>query len=266
LYFLSEGESVYELESSPGGRTMPVLDASPSGLPVSAYVRRVEWEENRYYQAGLLDAPSLWLWDVVVSPGSKSYPFALSETQPGEAKLEVHLQGASDFEAAPEHRVRVAVNGVPVGEALWDGKSAKTLEAPLAAGVLREGANELSIENAGSTGVPYSMVFLDRFAVTYRRRPIAEGGVLEGVRRVGCRAIEGFRGSLWFRRLRKRRGLVAESVVCGRQAELSRPIARVGSKKVRAHGVRPEQPHRADYLLIGPSRVLPAAEPPSTSA
>jgi hypothetical protein len=211
----------------------------------------------------------LWLWDVVVSPGSKSYPFALSETQPGEAKLEVYLQGASDFEAAPEHRVRVAVNGVPVGEALWDGKSAKTLEAPLAAGVLREGANELSIENAGSTGVPYSMVFLDRFAVTYRRRPIAEGGVLEGgFDEPGRVAVEDLsRGSFVLQTSPESawlRGAEGASflVEAGRRYFAVSPeaVLEPGIRKATASALK-SSGNRADYLLVGPREFLPAAEP-----
>jgi hypothetical protein len=269
LYFMSEGDSVYELESAPGGRMMPVLDAAPSGPLLKSYQRRVEWEENRYYQAGLLDAPSLWLWDVVVSPGSKRYPFTLSAILPEEAKLEVYLQGASDFEAALDHRVRVSVNGIPVGESVWDGKAARTLEALLAPGVLREGGNEISIENAGSAGAPYSMVFLDRFAVTYGRRVVAEGGVLEGsFDESGAVTVEGLsRGSLvvqtspetvWLR------GAEGASfhVEAGRSYLAVSPES-VLEAKVRAataSGLRNSR-NRADYLLVGPREFLSAAEP-----
>jgi hypothetical protein len=269
LYFMSGGDSVYELESAAGGRMMPVLDAAPSGPPLSSYLRRVEREENRYYQAGLLDAPSLWLWDVVVSPGSKSYPFTLSAILPEEAKLEVYLQGASDFEAAPDHRVRVSVNGIPVGEAIWDGKAAIKLEAPLAPGVLQDGGNEISIENAGNDGAPYSMVFLDRFAVSYRRRAVAEGGVLEGsFDQSGAVAIEALsRGSLlvqtspetaWLRGAEK----ASFRVEAGRSYLAVSPESVLEAKVRRAtrSGLRNTR-NRADYLLIGPRELLPAAEP-----
>ena len=81
LYFLSEGSSlnafgdaVYELETTGNGLRMSVEHLSRvSRGTVSRYLQDVSREENVYYQAGLLEAPDLWLWDVVVSPGSRSY-------------------------------------------------------------------------------------------------------------------------------------------------------------------------------------------------
>jgi hypothetical protein len=268
LYFLGEGDSVYELELASGGRAMSVLDASPAGPPVSSSLRRVEWEENRYYQAALLEAPSLWLWDVLISPSSKTYPFTITALSPEEATLEVFLQGASDFEASPDHRVRVAVNGIPVGEAVWDGKTAKKLEARLEPGVLRDGENVLSIDNTGSNS-PYSMVFLDRFVLTYARRPVAEGGVLQGsAAESGAVSVEGLsRGSLvlqtspetaWLRGLKGSTFQVEAGrsyLAVSPESVLKAKVRRVAVTDLRDAG------KGADYLLIGPRELLPAADP-----
>ncbi len=48
------------------------------------------------------------------------------------------------------------------------------------ASLLREGANELAVANVGDTGVS-SLVFLDRFEVSYPQASTATGGVFEGV-------------------------------------------------------------------------------------
>ena len=113
---------------------------SSAALPGAPRVRSTwttkEWEQNRYYQAGLLEAPDLWQWDLLVSPVTKSYPFTLSQVAASSTalRLTVWLQGASDFEADPDHHLRVSVNGQAVGEASWDGKTEKVIEAEVVPG------------------------------------------------------------------------------------------------------------------------------------
>src|SRR5262249_46320258 len=84
LYFLSEGASlnpygdaVYELETGALGLQMSEERMAPAASPVLDEQATVTMEENHYYQAGLLDAPDLWLWDLLVSPVSKSYSFTV---------------------------------------------------------------------------------------------------------------------------------------------------------------------------------------------
>ena len=58
-------EVTYALELGSGGVRMKVRSAAPNGrLPrVSASpIARADFETNRWYQAGLLQAPDLWLW------------------------------------------------------------------------------------------------------------------------------------------------------------------------------------------------------------
>ena len=72
------------------------------------------------------------------------------------------------------------INQTLVAERSWDGKLPQELDVELGPGVLREGDNLLEVENVGDTGAAYSMVYVDRYAVTYRRLARAEGGRLEG--------------------------------------------------------------------------------------
>jgi CSLREA domain-containing protein len=282
LYFLSPGaaanpdgrEAVFELEADSGGGSMPVMDASPSGPPVGAYLCRKEWEENRYYQAGLLDAPSRWLWDVVLSPSTKDFPFALGAIADGESTLEVYLQGASDFQAAPDHHVRVLVNQELVGESRWDGKIAMSLRIPLVSGTLREGDNVLSIENVGDTTATYSMVFLDRFAVTYPRPTIQEAGALEGTfRESGTVTVAGLSpGSLvlktspqatWLRGANETAAGVSFHAESGSSYLVVSPGAALVPtirKPSSSSGLR-DLRNRADYLVIGPRAFLAEAAP-----
>ena len=171
LYFASEGsslnpyrdEAVYELEQASGGVLMPVEEASASGTAMEFYWHRAEWEENRIYQAALLDAPDVWTWDTLLAPVLKSYPVDVDQLAPTTeaARLTLWLQGVSDFDASPDHHVRVYVNGSLVAEEWWDGSKPLKMTAELAPGLLVEGANELSIENVGDTEAAYSFVLLD---------------------------------------------------------------------------------------------------------
>ena len=157
------------------------------------------YEENKYYQAGILEAPDLWLWDLLVSPVSKSYAFTLDELASSSraGRIKVWLQGASDFEAEPRPPpAGVRRTGNVVGEATWDGKKEQTIEAPCLPGILQEGANTLSLENVGDTGAAYSMVFLNRYEVSYPRRLVACVGRIEGTfRESGAAEISGLGGS-----------------------------------------------------------------------
>ncbi|MGH9392362.1 MAG: C25 family cysteine peptidase, partial [Vicinamibacteria bacterium] len=190
LYFMSEGaaanpfgeEAVYELEVGRPGEAMTSLSAAPAGEAQRFYRGRAEWEENRYYQAALVDAPDVWLWELLFAPEVKSYSFYVSSLAPSPhaAKLSVWLQGTSDFPVDPDHHVRVYVNGTLVHEVRWDGKRAQRVESDLAPGLLREGNNVLELENVGDTEASYSMVMLDKFAVEYPRIALPADGRLEG--------------------------------------------------------------------------------------
>ena len=288
LYFMSEGasanpygsEAVYELEvghSGEAGASMPEISAAPSGEPTRFYWHRAEWEVNRYYQAALLEAPDLWLWDLLFAPVVKSYPIEVSALVPNSeaSKLSVWLQGVSDFQANPDHHVRVYVNGSLVEELSWNGKQAQHVDVELAPGLLREGDNVLELENVGDTEAAYSMVMLDRYAVEYPRVALAGDGRLRG------RWSESGTAEL--------SGLVAGAHVLdmsGAQASwlLDTELGADGMLRFRAESGRsylavspeavyhpavtkPRASHlknvrnRADYLVIGPEAFLRAAIP-----
>ena len=190
LYFLSEGaslnpdsqEAVYELVRKTGGLRMGVASAAPSGAPTPFYWQDVLLEQNKTYQAGLLEASDLWFWQVLVAPVTKAYPFTVDQvaSTSASARLRVWLQGASDYEADPDHHIRVLLNGTPLGEASWDGRTPRTIDLEVTPGVLLEGANTLEIENVGDTGAAQSMVLLDKFSLVYPRATAASAGVMEG--------------------------------------------------------------------------------------
>ncbi len=284
LYFLSEGaranpygrEALYELELASGGTSMPVSPALPSGEATFSYRREVEREENRFYQAGLVDASDLWLWDMLFAPSTMSYPFEIANlAQSAESsRLSVWLQGASDFDADPDHHVRAYVNGTLVDEARWDGKEPCALVVELSPGVLQEGQNVLELESASDTGALYSMVFLDRFSVEYPRQLLTERGLLEGRwTESGTATVTGLVSSAHVldvtekapRWLTHRGG---ESDAIAFQAEAGRRYLVVSEEAVfRAEVRRASSPGLkrvrvgAEYLAVGPREFLADAGP-----
>jgi len=249
LYFFSPGaalnpygrEAVYEIETGTPGTTMSVVKPAAEGASAS-YRHRLEREENRYYQAGLLDAADPWFWDLLFAPVTKSYAFDADALAPGAPPVvEVRLQGVSDS----EHHVRVFVNGTFVTESAFAGKSPLKLVADVPEGVLREGENEISIENVGDTGALYSMVMLDSFAIEHSRI-VFPGVVLDVTDRMN---------PLWIpdgSALRVEEG--RSYIMVGSNLKSPR-VERAAAGTLRSAG------RRADYLVVGPRDLLPEAEP-----
>jgi len=174
-------ETAWELRRSTDGVRMAVGSAAPAGGPVrSAPSGRAGFEVNRIYQPGLLDAGDLWLWDAVASGATRTLPFTLAgvDTSGPDAALEVQLQGASESGQAVDHHLRVSLGGVVLGETRFAGKQPHRLGLSVPAALLRDGANELQLQNVADTGVS-SLVFLDRFTLSYPQVPALSGGVFE---------------------------------------------------------------------------------------
>ena len=285
LYFVSEGASanlygrdaVYELEVGQSGERMPELSSAPSGEATSFYWKHLEQEQNRYYQAALVEAPDRWLWDLLFAPVVKRYPFEVSAlastTEP--SSLSVWLQGVSDFRANPDHHVRVSVNGSFLEDVAWNGKTARRIDVELPPGVVLEGENLLELENVGDTDAAYSMVMLDRFRVSYPRLPVAQEGKLEGSWSTsGVAWLSGLGSGAhvldvteeqpqWLSETR----LGSDGVLRFR-AESARSylavsldaVLRPEVRKVWASGLKNTR-NRADYLVIGPRAFLEVAQP-----
>jgi len=272
LYFVSPGASVnrygkravYELERRASGIRMARTLSAPSGDSITSYWSVSEREENRYYQAGLLQAPDLWLWDVLFAPAKKSYLFEIADLASSSkpARIAVFVQGASDLETSPDHHLRLYVNGVLVGEGELEGKTAHRIEAAFPPEVLREGQNDLTLENVGDTGAAHSMVFLDRFQVEYPRH-LSAGGEIRG--RFDASGVASAPGlgldvtdpiPLW---------LGSASAF---RVESGRSYLLVGESRVLEPEItRPSKPvlkdprNGADYVAIGPRELLEAAAP-----
>ena len=282
LYFLADDpkknpyghELVYELALERGGVVMDLGSAAPDGEEISSYFETEDYEENRLYQAGLVDAPDLWLWDVLLAPVTKSFAFDVKEMAPGSSRLVVWLQGVSDLASDPDHHVRVYVNDIFQDELWWNGKEPRTAALDLPPGTLREGGNLLRIENVGDTEASYSMVMLDRFQVVHPRRTLAEGGRLQGsFSQSGSALVSGLGASFLLDTTGEKPRWLSGAEVSPEgalrfRAESGRNYLAVPRDAVGHPLIRFAAPARlkketlsADYLVIGPSAFSPEAAP-----
>ena len=280
LYFLSDGaelnpygtEAVYELAIEPGaGRPMNIVSAAPSGLPVDFYWERLEQEEDYFFQSSLVDAHDPWLWKFLFAPDTRFFdlPVDALAPSPEPAKLELWLQGGSDLPGNPDHHVRALVNGTFLGEVYWSGTKPQKLDLELWPGVLVEGNNVLELENVGDTFAAYSVVFVDRLALTYPRLAHARGGMLAGtVPYAGTLDVSSAGDAFFFDTTTDVPDLLSHvegatfRVEAGRSyAVVDRTAAVQPLVTTAAPYVLKRETNQADYILLGPQELLDVAQP-----
>ena len=269
-------ETAWELVRARDGLAMPLVSAAPSGGAVAtASTGRASFETDRFYQPGLLEAPDPWLWEALASGATRAMAFSLagvSAASAEAAELDVFLQGASESGNPVDHHVSVSLNGVFAGEAQFAGKTPYRVSLSVPVSLLREGANELSLTNVADTGVS-SLVFLDRFAISYPQTSSLASGAFEGSWSQGgavtvsgaagpvalldvtllpswLQGYEATGGSLRFRAEAGHRYLAVSP-----QALLTPRVAAPAPSTLRSGQ------NQADYLLIAPRAFLAAAEP-----
>jgi hypothetical protein len=93
--------------------------------------------------------------------------------------LTVNMWGVTNFPQNPDHHVVSAFNGQVVADDSFDGLAEYVVEAELPAGLVQEGANTLALTLPGDTGVPYDLVNLEGYSLTYPRAFVARNGALQ---------------------------------------------------------------------------------------
>jgi hypothetical protein len=174
------------------GLTMQVVKGKGPypGSGNETFTETIHVEEEHWPATALFDDPQAdyWLWDYIIAGdpdfGSKGFTLAASGVAgAGTANLTVHLLGLTDTDSAPDHHVKVSLNGEKIGEGYWDGASAYDLVCEFDSGLLYEGDNTIEVTGLLDTGAPYSIFYVDSFDLTYQRnyqavadRLLAHGG------------------------------------------------------------------------------------------
>jgi hypothetical protein len=190
LYFFGEkstshyaNDRVYRVALGSGGLRAQTASVKGTSAPVSTLTATQDIERDVFAAAVLpIDAEGdYWFWDYIISgdptSGVKTFAVdvpAISST--ANATLSVRLQGA--FKDA-SHRVKIALNGVPVGEATWTSFESHTATIALPPAVLKDGANEIVVEGVLANGAPFDVFYVDGFSVKYQKLARPQGGQLE---------------------------------------------------------------------------------------
>jgi hypothetical protein len=188
LFFGEKSDSIYSAErvyriEQVRGEKMTIVPVTGAASPVSTVSMRLDVENDLLPATVLPLDPEgdFWFWDFVIS-GDATYGrkmFAVevpSIASSSGASLEVRLQGAF---AGGDHRARITMNGVPVGDVSWKALDARTAIISIPGGVLRDGANEVIVEGALVGDAAFDVFYVDGFTVRYDRIARPVNGALE---------------------------------------------------------------------------------------
>jgi len=168
VYWLTVG-------SRPGKRVSRMAGDPGSGGTAESFPFTVEKRERIYYIAALRNGGREKFFGAVVSPEAVEQILNvahLDPSPPGEASLEVVLQGLADG----PHRVQVLLNGVDLGPVVFSGQGRGSLRVPVSQATgLREGENVVRLVAQG--GEP-DISLVDYLRLTYWHTYTAEGDLL----------------------------------------------------------------------------------------
>jgi uncharacterized repeat protein (TIGR01451 family) len=184
IFFYGEGiESIYTDENiywlyNGKGLKMQYADGYTSYYSGGeTFTETLHVEKDVFTATALFDDPDAdyWFWDYIVggipSLGSRTYNFQAESvsSSPLTASVAVHLMGATDTGASPDHHAVISLNGTAIGEDRWNGTGQRTIVMDFNRNLLKEGANTLKVSGLLDTEAPYSIFFVDSFDVTYGR-------------------------------------------------------------------------------------------------
>ncbi len=118
-----------------------------------------------------------WFWDLLYGPYIPKIEVPLYIPSPmgsGTARIQVRLQGFTDFYPGNDHQVYAQLNGYAIGTAIsWDGLNPAALIADVDQELLNADGNNILTINSKQGGQ-----YLASVSVTYDRSPVAENNQL----------------------------------------------------------------------------------------
>jgi hypothetical protein len=170
VYFLSYGQT--------NGQRMSSQSANPNSLPAGTAWRTAVAETNQLYDSHYPGRDGdYWYWDMLRQPDKTSATYSIQLEAPlttgPDATLTLWLQGYTDPDQNPDHRVAVSVNSIAVGEQTWNGAQAIEANFTVSAANLQPGTNQVNLALPGLSGVTVEGTWFDAMRLTY---PTNQGG------------------------------------------------------------------------------------------
>jgi uncharacterized repeat protein (TIGR01451 family) len=141
-------------------------DPEPGGARSFAYT--LERKEKTIYFSSLRNGDAENFFGPVIASQPVDQELTLQHLDaaaPGEALLEIALQGVTDLPGiGPDHQVKVMLNGVPAGRMMFDGRQHSIEKFAVPHDLLREGGNVITLIAEGG---PSDVTLIDYVRVTY---------------------------------------------------------------------------------------------------
>ena len=167
--------NIYTLTLDPALARRVAQDRTPvpNGAPATFYLDTVHVENENGYSF-LTPNGDPWydtLMTAYGSPFSQDFTFEIDHYQPGAATptLTVEVWGLTEWEAYPDHRLQVSLNGVSLADESFDGFVNHPISLALPPNVLQNGTNTLRLTIPPQAGVDWDMIYLNAYSVTYPR-------------------------------------------------------------------------------------------------
>ncbi len=150
--------------------------------PVATYLETLVVDNQRTYTSYTPGTDPWYNNYIFVQKTSSSLDFPFNVTglanSTAASTLNLTLWGMIEMPQSPDHHVLVSINGVQVASQTFDGLVENIIKASIPAGVLKNGANTLTLTLPADTGAAYDLVYLDKFSITYPHLFRAENGRL----------------------------------------------------------------------------------------
>lgn len=154
---------------------------SLTGVVPASYLDTVTVEKARKYDFAS-PASDPWYDTMMFTytwPVSSNFPITLDAVAgTSGATLSVNYYGVTAFPETPDHHAVVQLNGSTLIDDSFDGRTDRKMQVPLPSGLIQEGSNTLTLSLPGDAGVPWDLVNLKSYAITYPRQFIARNGRL----------------------------------------------------------------------------------------
>ncbi|MGQ9600229.1 MAG: C25 family cysteine peptidase [Anaerolineae bacterium] len=169
------------------GRRMPERDGQPVGEAslATSFTDQKTIEIQKWYMNLWPgdDSVERFYWEYLVAPKVFTTLVELNHIFTGTmtATLRASVWGYSSIpEVTPDHHAVFYVNGHPIGEHWWDGRTAvQSVRFDFPQFYITEGTNTLEMQLPGDTGASADSVMFDRFELSYGRTHQADSNELE---------------------------------------------------------------------------------------
>ncbi len=192
-------ENAYRLAVGSGLAMASEPSAGAGAGTAPSFAAKRHTEQDLFPATALpLDPTSgYWFWDFVEAgdPTNSKKTFTLDApglAAGGTASLTVNLHGASASGVPSEHHIAVRLNGTALGDTHFDGITAQSATFAVDPALLTAAGNQVVVQGILDSGVPYTIVYVDSFDLTYPRAFQAQGDSLAFQSAAGAVSIGGF--------------------------------------------------------------------------